>query len=180
MPDSRTFEFLKLIINLGHQKIKEQEQLGLRGLSAMIQLSSETKNVTIILGGINSWSVWVWGGRVCSGPQGSTSATLVILHPALRLGLKSDTVILGTDRGGQPGSGGGGLRTMLQEEGQLEPTRTYGKGIVRLLLAWAACTGAPSHGISQGVTEKHLPGIRAVLWSDTQEVLGEEQQKVRV
>lgn len=51
------------------------------------------------------------------------SATLVILHPALRLGLKSNTVILGTARGGQPGSGGGGLRTMFQEEGQLESTR---------------------------------------------------------
>lgn len=57
---------------MGHQKIKEQEQLGLRGLSPMIQLSSETKNVTIILGGINSWNVWVWGSRVCSVPQGST------------------------------------------------------------------------------------------------------------
>lgn len=69
---------------------------------------------------------------------------------------------------------------MFQEEGQLGSTRIYGKGIVRLLLAWAACAGAPSHGVSQGLTEKHLPGIRAVLWSDTQEVLGEEQQKVSV
>lgn len=69
---------------------------------------------------------------------------------------------------------------MFQEEGQLEPTRTYGKGIVRLLLARAACTAAPSHGVSQGLTEKHLPGIRAVFWRDTHDILGEEQQKVSV
>lgn len=50
-----TFEFLKLIINMGHQKIKEQEQLGLRGLGPIVQLSSETKNVSIILGMMCAW-----------------------------------------------------------------------------------------------------------------------------
>lgn len=39
----------------------------------MFQLNSEAKNVTVILGVFNSWSVYIWGGGVYSKP-GSTPA----------------------------------------------------------------------------------------------------------